>query len=186
MNVIINNRTANEPLQSAPSITICPGSGVVMPGRGPLFIPEWLTGTALLTPVVVLRLCRLGKNIEQRFAPRYYDAMAAGVLMRPTADEGIPPELAAAADSAMALGAWLPLDASQPIRVDVDTPRLSLTLSQQELAVDPTITAISRFMTLRMGDLMVPALPPVHFEAQRDVVMKIALNGITSLDVKIK
>lgn len=186
MNVIIINRTAEEALQTAPTMSLCPGSGVVMPARGPLFIPAWLKGEAWLRPVVVLRLSRLGKNVERKFASRYYDAMAAGVLMRPTADEGVPAELASAADSAMALGTWMPLQPERPLTLSVESPATTLTLTRQEVAADDAIVALSRFMTLRMGDLLVPVLPDIKFTAQRDSVLKISLNSIPSLEVKIK
>lgn len=186
MNVIIINRTVGESLQPAPSIAVCPGSGVVMPGRGPLFIPAWLKGDAMLRPVVVLRLSRLGKNIEEKFATRYYDAMAAGVLVRPASVEEVPSGLAAAADSAMALGSWMPLQPEQPLTLTVESPNVSQTLTQNAFDANEAIVNLSRFMTLRMGDFLVPVLPDCEFVAQRDTLLKISLNGTPSLEVKIK
>lgn len=186
MNVIIVNRMTGEPLAITPSVSITPGSGVVMPGRGPMFIPAWNSADAYLRPVVVVRLSRLGKNIESRFASRYYDAVAAGMLLRPSPKESIPVELAAAADNAMALGTWIPMQPGQSLTLTVENPKTSLTFAPEELGIDAAITTLSRYMTLRMGDLLVPILPQIQMEATPETMMRIALNDTISLEVKIK
>ena len=43
--------------------------------RKPFFIPDW-SEDVRVTPCVVLRVSRLGKNIGAKFAMRYYDAVA--------------------------------------------------------------------------------------------------------------
>ncbi len=186
MNVIIAQRKEGEPMPLFPDISLCPGAGVVMPGRGPLFIPAWYQGEALLTPVPVLRLSRLGKNIERKFASRYYNAMAVGVLVRPADMDAVPRELAAAADSAMALGAWVPLQPDEPVTIEVPSPQLSLSLPSMATFADEVIVTLSRYMTLRMGDLLVPFLPEVQFPAPQNQMLNISLNGVPSLEVKIK
>jgi len=44
----------------------------------PFFIPDHL-GSIEYEAEVVVRICRLGKNIPQRFAHRYYDAYTVGI-----------------------------------------------------------------------------------------------------------
>ena len=46
-------------------------------GRKPMFVPDSTKDLRFL-PVVIARISRLGKNIEARFADRYYDAIAPG------------------------------------------------------------------------------------------------------------
>ena len=43
----------------------------------PFFIPDWSQQVDYETEVVV-RICRLGKSIPERFAHRYYDAVTVG------------------------------------------------------------------------------------------------------------
>ena len=46
--------------------------------KKPLFLPEELGRIDYETELVV-RICRLGKGISQRFAHRYYDAVTVGI-----------------------------------------------------------------------------------------------------------
>ena len=46
--------------------------------RKPFFIPDW-SDDIQMTPCVVLRVSRLGKNISAPFVHRYYDAVALGL-----------------------------------------------------------------------------------------------------------
>lgn len=59
---------------------------------------------------VVLRICRLGRHIEPRFAHRYYDAITVGIdftardLQRQCAQQGLPWEKAKAFDGSAPIG----------------------------------------------------------------------------------
>ena len=52
-------------------------SAILNQGK-PFFIPDHLGRIDYETEVVV-RICRLGKNIPERFAHRYYDAVTVGI-----------------------------------------------------------------------------------------------------------
>ena len=52
-------------------------SAILNQGK-PFFIPDHLGRIDYETEVVV-RICRLGKNIPERFAHRYYDALTVGI-----------------------------------------------------------------------------------------------------------
>lgn len=53
------------------------GDSSLLNNRKPMFVPDW-THDLRVTPCIVLRVCRLGKNIAARFGNRYYDAIAPG------------------------------------------------------------------------------------------------------------
>ena len=44
----------------------------------PFFIPDWSNRVDYETEIVV-RICRLGKSIPEKFAHRYYDAVTVGI-----------------------------------------------------------------------------------------------------------
>ena len=44
----------------------------------PFFVPDWCDQVDYETEIVV-RICRLGKAIPERFAHRYYDAVTVGI-----------------------------------------------------------------------------------------------------------
>ena len=58
----------------------------------------------------MVRICRLGKTIPERFAHRYYDAVTVGIdftardLQKKLKEQGLPWELSKSFDGAAALG----------------------------------------------------------------------------------
>ena len=56
---------------------ILKGDSCLLNGRKPMFIPDW-TDDVNVTPCLILRVSRLGKEITLKYADRYYDATAPG------------------------------------------------------------------------------------------------------------
>ena len=65
-----------------PVIFMKPDSAILKDGK-PFFVPDFSHEVHYETEVVV-RICRLGKNIAPRFAHRYYDAVSYTHLTLPT------------------------------------------------------------------------------------------------------
>ena len=63
--------------QKAPVIFTKADSALLKPGR-PFFVPDDM-GRIDYEAELVIRICRLGKNIPERFAHRYYDAVTVGI-----------------------------------------------------------------------------------------------------------
>ena len=78
----------------------------------PFFIPDDMGRIEYETEVVV-RICRLGKTIPERFAHRYYDAVTVGIdftareLQKKLKEQGHPWELSKSFDGAAVLGSWV-------------------------------------------------------------------------------
>ena len=68
---------ATEPLPEEPVIFMKPDSALLKDSK-PFFIPDFCRQVDYETELVV-RICRLGKNIAERFACRYYDAVTVGI-----------------------------------------------------------------------------------------------------------
>lgn len=116
------------------------GDSSLLVNRKPFFIPNWSTDVRM-TPCVVLRVSRLGKNIGSRFANRYYDSMALGVNI-------------IAADY-VAQGDWVrgfAFDYSLPVGefAPIEQPIEGLVLD-----IDTAVEIASKVMTIRQGDLIV-------------------------------
>ena len=116
------------------------GDSSLLVNRKPFFIPDW-SKDIRMTPCVILRVSRLGKNIGLRFANRYYDALALGLNIF-------------AADS-VAQGDWTrgwAFDFSLPIgkwiKVE-DNPWQDLLIN-----MDEAIARASEVMTIRQGDMI--------------------------------
>lgn len=116
------------------------GDSSLLVNRKPFFIPDWSTDVRM-TPCVVLRVSRLGKNIGSRFANRYYDSMALGVNI-------------IAADY-VAQGDWVrgfAFDYSLPVGefAPIEQPIEGLVLD-----INTAVEIASKVMTIRQGDLIV-------------------------------
>mgnify|MGYP002620294040 CR=1 FL=1 len=147
--------------------------------RKPFFIPTELGRVDYETEMVV-RICRLGKSIPQRFAPRYYDAVTVGIdftardLQTKLKNAGLPWDLSKGFDGAAAIGEWIDKEKFlniQALRFHLDingkTVQSGCT-SDMLYTVDEIIAYISRFYTLKTGDILFTGTPagvgPVHID----------------------
>lgn len=158
-----------EPLPSEPVIFMKPDTALLREGK-PFFLPGDLGRVDYETELVV-RICRLGKSIPLQFAHRYYDAVTLGIdftardLQRQFRAEGKPWELCKGFDSSAAIGSFVPADRWTDIqqlhfRLDIDGQTVQSGHTADMLtSVDQLITYISRFFTLKMGDLIFTGTP---------------------------
>jgi len=136
----------------------------------PFFMPDWLGRIDYETEVVV-RICRLGKSMPERFAHRYYDALTVGIdftardLQQKLRQEGKPWDLCKGFDGAAAIGEWVPADKFRDIqavrfRLDINGRTMQEGCTNDMLfRVDELISYISRFFTLKTGDLLYTGTP---------------------------
>lgn len=143
----------------------------------PFFIPDFTEQCDYETELVV-RICRLGKNIAPRFARRYYDAVTVGIdftardMQRRFRGEGRPWELCKGFDGSAAVGTFVPVDELTDVqrlhfRLDINGQTVQRGFSGDMIfTVDELIAYVSRFYTLKMGDLLYTGTPagvgPVH------------------------
>ena len=71
---------------------------------------------------LVVRICKLGKTIPERFAHRYYDAVTVGIdftareLQKKLKDAGKPWEMSKGFDGSAAIGDWMEKDKLKDIQ----------------------------------------------------------------------
>ena len=158
------------------------GDSCLLNGRKPMFLPEW-TKEMGVTPCVILRVSRLGKEIALKFADRYYDALAPGAdfvaldILRELQSNGKPWTKAMTFDYSLAIGEW------------INNDEMSATmLLNDELIISPeeAIVEASKVMTIRQGDLIYiqQALPPRI--VQREEIIRVESKGEEILYCKIK
>ena len=145
----------------------------------PFFIPDHLGRIEYETEVVV-RICKLGKTVPVRFAPRYYDALTVGIdftareLQHKLSAAGQPWDLAKGFDGAACLGEWVPKEKFR----DLNALRFHLDINGQTVQegctadmlykIDEIIAYISQYFTLKTGDILFTGTPvgvgPVHID----------------------
>lgn len=136
----------------------------------PFFIPDWC-GRVEYEAEIVVRICRLGKSIPERFAHRYYDAVTVGIdftardLQRKLRSEGLPWELCKGFDGSAVTGDWVDKEKFRDIqaihfRLDINGHTVQEGRTSDMLfRVDEIIAYISRFFTLKTGDLIYTGTP---------------------------
>lgn len=145
--------------------------------KKPFFLPEELGQVDYETELVV-RICRLGKSIPQRFAHRYYDAVTCGIdftardLQRKCREKGLPWTLCKGFDGAAVIGEWVPVEKFRDIQaihfhLDINGTTVQEGCTSDMLfGVDELIAYISQWFTLKTGDLIYTGTPmgvgPVH------------------------
>ncbi len=143
----------------------------------PFFIPDGL-GSIDYEAELVVRICKLGKNIPQRFAHRYYDAVTVGIdftardLQRQLRADGKPWEMCKSFDGSAVIGKWIDMIEIGDIQalnfcLDINGNVVQNGFSGDMLfSVDEIIAYVSRNFTLKTGDLLFTGTPvgvgPVH------------------------
>ncbi len=153
-----------------PVIFMKPDSAILKDGK-PFFVPDFSHEVHYETEVVV-RICRLGKNIALRFAHRYYDAVTVGIdftardLQRKFREAGNPWELCKGFDNSAAIGTFISLEQAGgdlqnlDFHLDIDGCEVQRGNTTDMLfKIDDIIAYVSRFMTLKIGDLLFTGTP---------------------------
>ena len=147
-----------------------PDSAILKDGK-PFFVPDFSHEVHYETEVVV-RICRLGKNIAPRFAHRYYDAVTVGIdftardLQRKFREAGNPWELCKGFDNSAAIGTFISLEQAGgdlqnlDFHLDIDGCEVQRGNTADMLfKIDDIIAYVSRFVTLKIGDLLFTGTP---------------------------
>lgn len=144
-------------------------SALLKPGR-PFFVPDHL-GRIDYEAEIVVRICRLGKNIPERFAHRYYDALTLGIdftardLQRKASQAGQPWTIAKGFDGSAAIGEWVDKERFldiQNLRFHLDKNDVTVQegyTGDMLYPVDTMIAYISQFFTLKTGDIIYTGTP---------------------------
>lgn len=171
MNYIMHNKELDGTLYKPESpVIFTKADSSLLKDKKPFFIPDDLGQIDYETELVV-RICRLGKSIPQRFAHRYYDAVTVGIdftareLQRKLRDAGQPWDLCKGFDGAAAIGDWMSVEKFRDIqgirfRLDINGNTVQQGFSGDMLfKVDELIEYISRYFTLKTGDIIYTGTP---------------------------
>lgn len=165
---------------SADPVIFTKADSALLSGGKPFFIPDFTERCDYETELVV-RICRLGRSISPRFAHRYYDAVTVGIdftardLQQRLRAQGHPWELCKGFDGSAVVGRFLPLaDVGREVqdlhfRLDINGQTVQTGHTADMLhTVDELVSYISRFFTLKTGDLLYTGTPvgvgPVHID----------------------
>ena len=185
-NYVAHAKELNNPLPEKPIYFMKHENCIVLDNK-PFYYPDFSSNIHHEVEIV-LKISNVGKNIEKKFAHRYYDGIGLGIdfTARDLQDEakqgGAPWEIAKSFDYSAPLSDFIPVsdfDDVNRISFHLDINGKTVQEGNTErmiFPVDVQIAYISRFITLKTGDLLFTGTPagvgPVkigdHLEAYLD------------------
>lgn len=179
-----------------PVFFLKPDTAILKP-RQAFFLPDFSNDMHHELELVV-RINRLGKNIEKRFAHRYYDEVGLGIdftardLQQQCKRKGLPWEKAKAFDGSAPLGDFIKIDEN----IKLDNINLELKVNGETrqkgntkdmiFSIDEIIEYISKFFTLKIGDLIFTGTPAGVGPVKENDVLEGFLNDQQLLTLRIK
>ena len=161
----LNNSVPEEPV-----VFLKPDTALILK-KHPFFIPEHSKKVHHEIELVV-KINRLGKHIEPRFAYKYYDEIALGIdftardVQTDCKEKGLPWEKAKAFDGSAAVSNFFKIEEiNQPItninfHLDINGKTVQSGNTKNMLfPVDDLIAYVSKYFTLKTGDLLFTGCP---------------------------
>ncbi len=157
------------PLPAEPVIFLKPSTAVLTGGK-PFFYPDFSTDIHYECELV-LRVCRNGKSIEERFAHRYYDRIGLGIdftardLQDGLKAQGLPWEKSKAFDHSAVVGEFLGVDVlPKGAPIEFRFRKNGQVVQQGSTALmlfgfDRIVAEASRYFRLLDGDLIFTGTP---------------------------
>ena len=146
-----------------------PASALLLP-HNPFFYPDFSQKIHYETELVI-RICKQGRSIEEKFAHKYYDAITVGIdftardLQQKCIEKGHPWEIAKAFDSSAPVGEFVKISALKNQQDIAFGMKLNDEWVQQGhssdmiFSFDKIIAYVSRFVTLKEGDYIFTGTP---------------------------
>ncbi|MBM3918879.1 MAG: fumarylacetoacetate hydrolase family protein [Sphingomonadales bacterium] len=188
-------RELNNEVPAEPIVFMKPESALIRDGK-PFFLPDHPRDVHHELEIV-LRVGRNGKHIAERFASTYIDRIGLGIdftartLQSELKSRGLPWELAKGFDGSAILGDWLtPEELGWPrllsLRLEVNGEiRQSGDTGQLLFSFERIISFVSRYFTLKTGDLIYTGTPAGVGPVQRGDRLQGYLNERLMLQCKV-
>ena len=169
-NYVAHAKELGNEIPTEPVIFMKPDSALLR-NNDPFYIPDWSNDVHYELELVV-RINRVGKSIERQFARRYYSEIGLGIdftardLQNTLREKGLPWEKSKAFDSSAAISSEFIPVAELP---NPDSIRFQLKINEKTVQdgdsammifpIDELITQVSKYFTLKMGDLIYTGTP---------------------------
>jgi 2-keto-4-pentenoate hydratase/2-oxohepta-3-ene-1,7-dioic acid hydratase in catechol pathway len=170
MNYADHVRELHNEIPTEPVFFMKPDTSLLLDNR-PFFLPDF-SNEIHYEVEVVAKICRLGKNIETKFASRYYNEFTIGIdftardIQNKCRTEGKPWEIAKAFDSSAAIGKFIKINQianlqSINFRLEKNGEKVQEgNTSSMLFSLDQIISYVSKFVTIKIGDLIYTGTPP--------------------------
>ncbi len=189
-------REMNRELPSRPLVFIKPDSAIIRNDK-PFFIPDYDSAIDYEAELV-LSICKVGRSIAPRYAHRYFDKITVGIdftardLQKSLSDEIMPWSISKGFDGSAPLGKFISVsslgsidDISFSLEKNGETVQ-SASSSGLIFSFADIIAYVSRFFTLKTGDLIFTGTPAGAGPVKKNDRLTAFLEGQKVLDFNVK
>jgi acylpyruvate hydrolase len=168
-NYALHAMELNNPVPENPVFFMKPQTALILDNR-PFFYPSFSSSIHHEVELVI-KINRLGRHIDEKFAHRYYDQIGIGIdftardLQEKCKTKGLPWEIAKAFDGSAPLGSFISLSQTAypgniTFHLDINGTTVQQGNSHDMIfSFDRLISYISGFITLKIGDLIFTGTP---------------------------
>jgi acylpyruvate hydrolase len=186
----------NNPVPTEPVVFLMPDT-CILNNNKPFFYPDFSRDIHYEVELV-LKINRVGKNIQAKFAHRYFEEITVGIdftardLQKKAKEKGLPWEKAKAFDGSAPIGEFVKLDDLQnkeaiPFALDLNGERVqSGNSSEMIFSFSEIIAYVSQFFSLKMGDLIFTGTPAGVGPVKIGDRLTASIEGKTLLDFDVK
>ncbi len=160
----LNSKSSEEPI-----VFMKPDSALLKNNK-PFYLPDFSQELHYETELII-KFNRLGKNIDKKFADRYYAEIGLGVdftardLQRQLKADGKPWEISKAFDNSAVIGSFLTVSDIKNVqdidfRLDINGVTVQKGNSSDMIfEINELIAYVSRFFTIKIGDILFTGTP---------------------------
>ncbi len=168
-NYAMHAKELNNPIPKEPVVFMKPDSAILQSDK-PFFIPDF-TNDVHHELEIVVRINKVGKHIQKKFAHKYYNEITVGIdftardLQAALKEKGLPWEKAKAFDGSAPIGKFIPVSKIKDINeVDFSLKKNGESVQigntrDMLFSVDTIIEQVSKYFTLKIGDLIFTGTP---------------------------
>lgn len=186
----------NNPIPTSPVIFLKPDTAILKDNK-PFYLPDF-SDDVHFELEVVLKICKEGKHIAEKFAGNYYDEIGLGIdftardIQTKHKEKGLPWELAKAFDNAAPISQFI----SKSEFNDIYNMGFELKINGQSrqngntkniiFSFEKLISFVSKYITLKKGDLIFTGTPEGVGKINRGDKLEAWLEGMQLLNFEVK
>ncbi|MBZ5857114.1 fumarylacetoacetate hydrolase family protein [Flavihumibacter profundi] len=168
-NYVAHAKELGNDVPDEPVVFMKPKSALLQ-SHTPFYYPEF-TNELHFECELVLRICKNGKYIQDRYASKYYDAITTGIdftardIQNELKEKGLPWEKAKAWDNSAVIGKWVNLDEiknKKDISFSLQKNKEVVQQGNSNLMIfnfDQIVAHISNYFSVNIGDLVFTGTP---------------------------
>ena len=195
-NYIKHARELNNPVPAEPIFFLKPESSIIRNNK-PFFYPNFSQDIHHEVEIV-LKICRLGKNISENFAHRYYKEIGIGIdftardLQNRCKEKGFPWEIAKSFDGSAPIGKFIKKqNLSEKNNINFELYLNGKVVQKGNtkdmiFSFDQIISYVSKYITLKMGDLIFTGTPAGVGPVKKDDHLQASIEGNILLDFYVR